>query len=395
MKLTPVLSGIDRLDVLDKLLRGQRVGLVTAGSAIDRNCELTVDILCRRYQVTTLFNTIFGIRGEFVYGERVPFYIDGPTGLPVHSIFNSRRTAPSADMMENVDVMVFDIKEAGARYYEYLYTLADLMKACAAAQKALVVLDRVDPIGGQKAEGTVCPPDMHTMVGDYGLANRTGLTVGEFARYVKGEYGVDVELHVVPLQGWKRSLYMDETDVPWVLPSPSLPHATANLLYAGMCVFEGVATINEGRGTTKPFELIGAPWMKGKQVAQLAQKAGLPGVRYAATYYKPSASKHKDQVCGGVQIHILDRDAFRPVRAALNLLDAVRTVHPEEILWRDCSAGHDLPAGSGMTFDRYTDKLLADKRYTTGQLNGEQLLAAHADALRDYEAKKKKYELYE
>ncbi len=298
-------------------------------------------------------------------------------------------------MMENVDVMVFDIKEAGARYYEYLYTLADLMKACAAAQKALVVLDRVDPIGGQKAEGTVCPPDMHTMVGDYGLANRTGLTVGEFARYIKGEYGINVDLHVVPLQGWKRSLYMDETDVPWVLPSPSLPHATANLLYAGMCVFEGVATINEGRGTTKPFELIGAPWMKGKQVAQLAQKAGLPGVRYAATYYKPSASKHKDQVCGGVQIHILDRDAFQPVRAALNLLDAVRTVHPQEILWRDCSVGHDVPAGSGMTFDRYTDKLLADKRYTTGQLNGEQLLAAHADALRDYEAKKKKYELYE
>ncbi len=395
MKLTPVLSGIDRLDVLDKLLGGQRVGLVTAGSAVDRNGELAVDILCRRYQVTTLFNTIFGIRGEFVYGERVPFYTDGPTGLPVHSIFNSKRTAPSPEMMEQVDVMVFDIKEAGVRYYEYLYTLADLMQACAQAKKALVVLDRGDPIGGAQVEGTVCPADMHTMVGDYRLAIRTGMTVGEFARYVKGEFGVDMELHIVPLQGWRRSLYMDDTDAPWVLPSPSLPHSKANLLYAGMCVFEGVATINEGRGTTKPFEVIGAPWMNGKQVAEMAQKAGLPGVRYVPTYYKPSASKHKDQVCGGVLLHILDRDEFQPVRAALNLLDAVRTVHPDEIVWRDCSAGHDLPDRGGMTFSRYTDKLLGDTRYTTGELSGEGLLAAHADGLREYEMRKKKYELYE
>lgn len=390
-----VLSGLDRMDILDTLLKGQRVGLVTAGSAIDRECRLAVDVLCQRYNVTTLYNTIFGIRGEFVYGERVPFYVDGPTGLPVHSIFNSKITAPTAEMMENVDVMVFDIKEAGVRYYEYLYTLADLMKACAQAKKALVVLDRVDPIGGEKVEGTVCPANMHTMVGDYQLAIRTGLTVGEFARYVKGEFGVEVELHVVPLQGWQRKLYMDETDVPWVLPSPSLPHANANLLYTGMCVFEGVATINEGRGTTKPFELIGAPWMNGKAVAELAQKKGLPGVRYAPTWYKPSGSKHSGEVCGGVQIHILDRDEIQPFRTALNLLDAVRAVHPDQIVWRDCSAGHDLPGAEGMTFEKYTDKLLGDKRYTTGELDCDGLLAAHEVELEQYKARKKKYELYE
>lgn len=390
-----VLSGLDRMDILDTLLKGQRVGLVTAGSAIDRECRLAVDVLCQRYNVTTLYNTIFGIRGEFVYGERVPFYVDGPTGLPVHSIFNSKITAPTAEMMENVDVMVFDIKEAGVRYYEYLYTLADLMKACAQAKKALVVLDRVDPIGGEKVEGTVCPANMHTMVGDYQLAIRTGLTVGEFARYVKGEFGVEVELHVVPLQGWQRKLYMDETDVPWVLPSPSLPHANANLLYTGMCVFEGVATINEGRGTTKPFELIGAPWMNGKAVAELAQKKGLPGVRYAPTWYKPSGSKHSGEVCGGVQIHILDRDEIQPFRTALNLLDAVRAVHPDQIVWRDCSAGHDLPGTEGMTFEKYTDKLLGDKRYTTGELDCDGLLAAHEVELEQYKARKKKYELYE
>ena len=246
-----VLSGIDRLDVLDKVLAGRRVGLVVGGSSIDRNHELAVDILCRRYHVTALFNTIFGIRGEYMYGERVERYIDGPTGLPVVSIFNKERTAPTAEMLEQVDVVVFDIKEAGVRYYEYLYCLADLMKACAACGKAVVVLDRVDPIGGEKVEGTVCPPDMHTMVGDYQLAIRTGMTIGEFARYVQGEFLPQADLTVVPLEGWKRSLYMDETDAPWVLPSPSLPHTDANLLYTGMCIFEGVATINEG----KPFTI--------------------------------------------------------------------------------------------------------------------------------------------
>ena len=143
--------------------------------------------------MTTLFNTIFGIRGEFIFGERVPFYVDAPTGLPVYSIFNKTRTAPSPEMMENVDVMVFDIKEAGVRYYEYLYILADLMKACAAVKKPLVVLDRVDPIGGAQVEGAVCPPDMHAMVGDYRLAIRTGMTVGEFARYVQGEFHAEKE----------------------------------------------------------------------------------------------------------------------------------------------------------------------------------------------------------
>ena len=269
------------------------------------------------------------------------------------------------------------------------------MKACAKAKKPLVVLDRVNPIGGEKVEGTVCPENMHTMVGDYRLAQRTGLTSGEFARYVNSEYAIGCDLHIVPVAGWQRKLYMDETDVPWVLPSPSLPHATANLLYAGMCVFEGVATINEGRCTTKPFELIGAPWMDGKAVAQLAQKKGLPGVRYAPTWYRPSGSKHSGEVCGGVQIHILDREAFLPVRTALTLLDAVREVHPNEIVWRDCSAGHDLPDVEGMTFEKYTDKLLGDKRYTSGELDCDGLLAAHEDELKAYIARKKKYELYE
>ena len=392
---TKVYNGIDRKDILDSLLKGKRVGLVAGGSAITRDSVQAADLFHAEYNVTQLFNTIYGIRGEFIYGERVEHYVDGPTGLPVVSIFNRERTAPTAEMMENVDVMVFDIKEAGVRYYEYLYCLANLMKACAAAKKPLVVLDRVDPIGGVKVEGTVCPADMHTMVGDYELPNRIGLTIGEFAQYVKGEFGVDVDLTVVPVEGWKRSMYMDETDLPWVLPSPSLPHVDANILYAGMCVFEGIGSINEGRGTTKPFELVGAPWLDANEVVRRMRKRGLNGVGFSAVHYIPNASKHKGEVINGVQLHVLDRDEIEPVRTALALLDEIRALHEDEIVWRDCSAGHDVKAEPSIPFERYSDKLLGDTRYTTGELNGEQLLAAHADALEKYKARKAKYEIYE
>ncbi len=392
---TKVLNGLDRLDILDRLLKGRRVGLVTGGSAINRQHELAVDVLASRYQVTALFNTIYGIRGEFVYGERVERYVDGPTGLPVTSIFNRQRTAPTAEMMEQVDVMVFDIKEAGVRYYEYLYCLANLMKACAACGKPLVVLDRIDPIGGVKVEGTVCPAGMHTMVGDYELATRTAMTIGEFARYVQGEFAVPVELTIVPVEGWRRRQYMDETDLPWVLPSPSLPHVDANLLYTGMCIFEGVATVNEGRGTSKPFELVGAPWMDADEVVRRMRRRGLDGVSFSRVYYIPNASKHRGEVVNGVQIHVLDREAIEPFRVAVSLLDEIRGLHEDKIVWADCSAGHDVKAEASLPFERYTDKLLGDARYTTGELDGEGLIAAHAQARDRYLKRKQPYELYE
>lgn len=391
-----VFNGIDRLSELDKVLRGQRVAVVTGGGAVNRELVPVVDVLCQRYNVTALWNTIYGIRGEFKYGERVPRYIDSVTGREVISIFNKERIAPSPEMLAGVDVVVFDIREAGTRFFEYLHCCAALMKACAAAGKPLVILDRIAPIGGVKVEGTVCPASMHLIVGDYELASRTAMTMGEFARYVNGEYGVGCNLTVIPVEGWTREMYADDTDLPWLLPSPSLNSCTANLLYAGMCVFEGVTTISEGRGTSKPFELIGAPWANAYELAQRMNHKELEGVRFAPVYFKPASSVHQGEVCQGVQVLIQDRACFESFRTAITLLDTFRELWPEKIEWADCTAGHEVcELPSAPTFTRYLDKLLADPDYTAGVLNGDQLIARHADARARYAQRKAKYHLYE
>lgn len=390
-----VRNGLDRVALLDPLLKGMRVGLATGGSAVTREMIPAVDFLAQRYKITALFNLIYGIRGEYIYGERTPLYVDTPTGLTVHSIFSRERLAPSADMLADLDVLVFDIREAGARYYEYLASAAHLMGACAAGRKPLVVLDRIAPLGGTAVEGTVCPQGMHTIVGDFQLAIRTGMTMGEFCRYVNGEYDMGCQLTVVPAEGWQRDWYYDDTDLPWVLPSPSLPDTDANLLYPGMCLIEGIETLSEGRGTAMPFKLIGAPWLDAPEAARRLNRRGLEGVKFGATYVKPVSSKFAGQVVRAVQVHIADRCSFESVRTALALIEEIQDMHPKQIVFSDCSAGHDvLTLPSQPTFTRYVDKLLADSRFTTGELSGDALLAAHAPALADYKARKARYHLY-
>ena len=390
-----VLNGIDQLEKLDYYIGDKRVALVTGGASITRNLEQAVDVLASRYNVRKLFNTIYGIRGEFIYGEHVEQYTDEKTGLLVESIFNRKLTAPSKEMLDQVDVVIYDIKEAGTRYYEYLYCLANLMKACARDKKHLVVLDRVNPINGITVEGTVCSQDMHTMIGDYCLATRTGMTTGEFANYVNTEFGISVDLTVIPVEGWKRQMYMDDTDLLWVLPSPSLPHVNANILYTGMCIFEGISSINEGRGTSKPFELIGAPWMDAEQITRRMNRRNLPGVAFSPVHYIPRSSKYKDKIVFGVQTHILCRNVIEPFRIAVNLFDEIQSLHANEIVFTDCNAGHDVKEGEGIQFTRYFDKLLGTDALSTGRMDGDTLIDYYAEAREDYIRRKMKYHLYE
>ena len=391
-----VLQGIDRTDLLDAALRGKRLGVVSSGGCVDRNLRHTVDVLRERYQVDALFNTIMGIRGEYIYGEDVPVYTDKETGMPVRSIFNREYLAPTAEMLAPLDAIVFDTREAGVRFFEYLHCCAAIMKACAREKKQLVVLDRVAPIGGITVEGTVCPPSMHTIVGDYGLATRTAMTMGEFARYVNGEYGIGCDLTVIPLEGWTRGMYFDDTDLPWLLPSPSLPHATANLLYAGLCILEGVGTVSEGRGTTKPFELVGAPWLDADELQRRMERMELPGASFARVYFKPAGSKHAGVVCHGVQVIVREKREFESFRTALALLDTIREMHPDEVVFTDCSVGHDvLREPSSPVFERYIDQLLATRDYVDGHVTGEQLVERYAEERKAYTQRKAKYELYE
>ncbi|MEG1427004.1 MAG: DUF1343 domain-containing protein [Oscillospiraceae bacterium] len=391
-----VKNGIDRLREMDRALKGKRIGLVTNGSAINKNLELAVDILYQRYHVEKLFNTIYGIRSEYIYGERILTYTDTKTGLTVHSIFNHDHNAPTAQMFEGLDVLVFDIKEAGTRYYEYLYCLGNIMKACAAEKMPLVILDRIAPINGVDVEGTLCGPDMHTMVGDYGLPNRTGLTIGEFAGYINSEYHIHCSLTVIEAEGWKRKSYMDETDLLWVLPSPSLPHVNANLLYAGMCLFEGISSVNEGRGTSKPFEIIGAPWLCAQALAENMNCLGLEGVKFGKIHYIPNSSKHKNEICNGIQIHICDRKTIQPVRMALHLIEEIRKLHPEQLEWALPTAGHDVKSPeSPQTFDYYFDKLLGTDAFRKEQYTADGLLDFYKPQLINYKKVKQKYHLYE
>ncbi len=390
-----VLNGIDRPDEMDKLLRGARIGLVTGGAAVDRDLRMAVDVLTERYTVTRLYSTILGVRDEYVWGEETFEYVDVPTGLTAHSIFHRNRIAPDEALTRNVDVIVFDIKEAGVRYYEYLAIAANVMRACAALKKPFVVLDRPAPIGGERVEGTVCPPTMHTIVGDFELATRTALTMGEFCGYVNGEFGIGCDLHVVEALGWERHMHHDDTDLPWVLPSPSLPSVDANLAYVGMCVFEGIGSVSEGRGTSLPFQLIGAPWMDGAEIVRRMRARGLPGVRFGQRFFKPTASKHAGCVCNGIQMDIVDRGEFESFRTALALLDEIRAVHGELVTYRDCSAGHDVKEPqSAPEFELYIDKLLATTDYTAGGLDGDALVAAYAPARAAYAARKAKYHRY-
>lgn len=391
-----VKNGIDCTHELDRVLKNKRIGLITSGSAINKNLELAVDILNQKYQVKKLFNTIYGIRSEYIYGERVLKYTDEKTGLTVQSIFNHDQNAPTEEMLEGLDILVFDIKEAGARYYEYLYCLGNIMKACAKANMTLVILDRVAPINGVDTEGTICGPDMHTMVGDYGLPNRTGLTIGEFALYINSEYHINCPLEIIKAEGFRREMYMDETDLPWVLPSPSLPHVNANLLYTGMCLFEGIASINEGRGTSKPFEIIGAPWLDATELALKMNYIGLDGVRFGQIHYIPTSSKHQKEICNGIQIHITDRKSIQPVRLALHLIEEIRNLHPDKLEWALPTAGHDVKSPeSPQIFDYYFDKLLGTDEFRKGNYTADGLLDFYKPQLKQYNITKQKYHLYE
>lgn len=259
-------------------------------------------------------------------GDAVKSYIDAKTGIPVYSMYGSARAAAEAEMAK-LDMVLFDIQDVGARFYTYLYTMTQAMAVCKQASIPFVVLDRINPIGG-KCEGTVLNPAFSSFVGKYATPTRSGVTIGEFARYINATEGIGCDLTVVPCEEWERGLYYDETDLLWVSPSPNMPSVDSALVYIGTCLFEGT-NCSEGRGTTRPFEIIGAPWLNPeKLIAQIAQK-NLSGFVLRETYFVPTFSKHAGTLCAGVQIHVTDREAFEPFKLGVYLVDFIRRDCPE------------------------------------------------------------------
>ena len=328
--------GLDRL-VSDhrRLVAGRRVGLVSNPASIDPAFRHAADVLMQQADVrlAALFGPQHGFRSDLQDNMiETPHARDERRRIPVYSLYSDTRE-PTADMLRDLDVLVVDLQDVGTRVYTYIYTLANCLRAAARLQLPVVVCDRPNPIGGDLIEGATLDPSCASFVGQFPIPLRHGLTIGEAARLFNEEFGLGADLTVVPLEGWRRSMHFDETGLPWVIPSPNLPTLDSAIVYPGAVLFEGTM-VSEGRGTTRPFEMIGAPWIDGERLADAMNARSLPGVHFRPVFFEPTFQKHARTTCGGCQLHVTDRRAFRPVRSAVELMAELSREAPDRFAWR-------------------------------------------------------------
>ena len=332
-----VTPGIDRLLTLDRrLIAGKRVGLVCNPASVDAKFQHSADRLLQDPEVTlaALFGPQHGFRSDLQDNMiETPHGRDCRRKVPIFSLYSDTRE-PTTDMLRGLDVLVVDLQDVGTRVYTFVYTMANCMRAAARHGVRVVVCDRPNPIGGDAVEGARLREPFTSFVGQFPIPMRHGMTVGELARLFNDAFGIGAELEVVPLDGWQRSMYLDETGLPWVIPSPNLPTLDSAIVYPGAVLFEGTM-LSEGRGTTRPFEMIGAPWIDGERLADEMNARDLPGVHFRPAFFEPTFQKHARHTCGGCQIHVLDRSRFTPLRTAVELIDEFRRENPDRFEWRE------------------------------------------------------------
>lgn len=329
--------GLERLlGERQELLRGARVGLVCNQASVDHWLRHAADLLHEHggFKLTALFGPQHGIRGD-VQDNMVEsaHAFDRQTGLPIYSLYSETRE-PTEEMLKDLDVLVFDMQDVGCRIYTFIYTLANCMRAARKYGKRVVVLDRPNPINGETVSGTVLEPGFASFVGQFPIATRHGMTVCELARMFNEHYGIGCELEIVTMEGWTRELWLDETDAPWVLPSPNMPTLDSATVFPGTVHLEGTL-LSEGRGTTRPFELIGAPYIEAVEYAKALSKQGFSGVYFRACGFQPTFQKHAGRTCGGVQIHVTDRKEFEPVIVGVAAVKIAYEMYTEEFRWKE------------------------------------------------------------
>lgn len=348
-----VKNGIDvLLESRGSKLEGIRLGLITNHTGVTHTLQSTVEAMIESgFNIRTLFGAEHGLRGAVQDGATVDHAVDTRTGLRVYSLYGEH-LQPTTEMLRGLDALVFDMQDVGVRFYTYLYALAYAMQAAAEHNLGFFVLDRPNPIRGDVVEGAPIEPKMASYVGDYGLPFRTGLTIGEFAHYVNQVNNWQASLEVIPLEGWQRSMWYDATGLPWVMPSPNLPTLDSAIVYPGTVLFEGT-NCSEGRGTTRPFELIGAPWLETPRTIEVINQTlttlGLQGVLLREAYFAPTTSKYQGQLCHGIQLHVSDRDKYEPVKTAIVCLKVIHDLHAEAFEWRpdrEASLAIDRLAGT-------------------------------------------------
>lgn len=378
-----VKSGLDRVADYSHLFKNRRLALMTNQTGITGELESGISIFQKDHWLTALIACEHGIFGQLQAGEEVDGSTDPRTGLPVFSVYRKDGKTLTGQALDSFDALVYDIQDVGARFYTYLYSLVNAMTRCAEHNKAVIVLDRVNPLGGLRVQGTIIQDAFASFVGGHRLPTRYGLTVGEFALYIKDLLKLDLELHIVPLSGWKRSMLLNETGLPWPPPSPNCPRLSTLLCYYGTCLMEGT-NLSEGRGTTLPFELILAPWLDGHLLAEALNRLQLPGIGFTPAYAVPTFSKYANQPCQGLQMHVLDPARSDAVLAALSLIETVHTLWPEQFDY--------LPPRDGQWF---FDKLLGTDDFRLGRMTAAQLLNEHRASLQGFKAQTKQYHLYD
>jgi uncharacterized protein YbbC (DUF1343 family) len=316
------------------LVRDRRVGLVTNQTGVDADGISDVERLrTAGVRLVALFSPEHGFRGAADPGATIASTVDSATGLPIYSLYG-RVSAPTPEMLRDIEVMLVDLQDAGARYYTYLATTVGVMQAGAAAGIRVVVLDRPDPIGGL-VQGNVLRPEHITSVGRLEVAMRHGMTLGELARLARNDLGLETDLTVVPVAGWRRGETIDRTGLPFVPPSPNLRTVESLFHYPGLCLFEGT-NLSVGRGSDAPFEQIGAPWLDTAAVLREVRGARLPGVRFAGVAFRPSRpgdGKYADTTVVGLRLAVTDRDTYDPTATAVHLLAAIRRIHAARFAW--------------------------------------------------------------
>lgn len=329
--------GVERLlEEKSSLWRGARVGLVCNQASVDHELRHVADLFHKHSELklTTLFGPQHGIRGDVQDNMiETAHATDKVTGLPIYSLYSETRE-PTEEMLREVDVIVFDMQDVGCRIYTFIYTLANCMRAAAKFGKKVIACDRPNPINGVAVEGHVLDPEYASFVGQFPIPTRHGMTVCELAQMFKTDFGIECDLETVAMKGWSRERWMDETDAPWVMPSPNIPTLDTATVFPGTVHLEGTQ-VSEGRGTTRPFELVGAPYIVAEEYARALNKIGFAGVYFRACGFQPTFQKHAGQACGGVQVHVLDRRTFEPVKVGIAILKVVYDLYRQDFLWKE------------------------------------------------------------
>jgi uncharacterized protein YbbC (DUF1343 family) len=338
MKTSATVLPIDRLDELWPAdLRGAKIGALLHPASVSATLEHSLAVLERHDGRLFHLCALFGPQHGFV-GQTQDNMIEWSSfrhprlGIPVHSLYGDTRE-PAPEMLEGLDALLVDLQDVGTRYYTFIWTMYLCLRACEVNSVAVAVLDRPNPLNGITTEGPVLDPAYRSFVGLHPLPVRHGRTIGELAETFRRESFPGCDLRVLPMENWDRTMWFDQTGLPWVMPSPNMPTLDTATVYPGMCLLEGT-NLSEGRGTTRPFELFGAPWIDAEDSARELNALELPGVFFRAANFQPTFQKFAGEVCGGAQLHVLDREVFEPFRTAVEILTHVRTMHGAKFEWK-------------------------------------------------------------